>query len=224
MQELRVVMRLKSFFASLILAFLSSSCVQSPLASKNGTSCSYLSQAYPDLKFVEFPVLILAVAPSEGAYEISMRAPIDGANNRIVPSSLSQSNCLLDEMLDSKIKAALLSAANAISWPKDGAPDIVFDEYLNAAAGPLGDALGTTSEHGRGYFTGILVNIEEVFELRSGRQPNTDPLLRHFHRRGIYDPIQIDWIVLMSFVKHLGAQGLDLELFYQPQSQDETEP
>lgn len=178
-------------------------------ASPSNTACPAPD---PAVTFIEHPVW-RSLMPEEGVFPVSLRAPVDARGERIVPRNLREAHCLLDQMLDARVKAALLAVAPALKRTRGQAANDLVDRYENALEQPLGEAIGEPG-WGQGYYRMLLTEIQALFELRQWRVEDPAPLLATFYDRGIDSGNEIVALTLISYLQHLGARGIDLHFFF----------
>jgi hypothetical protein len=193
------------------ISVLQAACMSTTVAATSEMKCATSFALHSTLDFREIPVWITPAIPSEGTFSVAMRAPLK-SGQRYVPGSLRESDCLLDRMVESQVRAALVSAAVPLKTRDSRKALAALDEYLSAVAIELGNMLGEGKPAGDAYFNSLQANIAEAFEIRSTRIENPGPFLRFFYEKGLNSGNDIGWIVLLSFLKHSGAD-IDVDVF-----------
>jgi hypothetical protein len=114
-------------------------------------------------------------------------------------------------MLDAGVKHAMLDAARTLHGGKSIE---ALDEYLKVAGEAIGRVIGASKEDGICYFYSMQDTIATEFAIPRYRVSNPTPFLRTFYREGVYHSNYISWMVLLSFLKHAGVGGIDLDVYY----------
>jgi hypothetical protein len=134
--------------------------------------------------------------------------------SKFLPESIRESNCYLDRILAPEVRAALIRGAQtAISRNRGAHPDTLLDAMYHATASRLDELFHDTADGGiLGFFSYVEFEygIGEFPFLR--RDPN--PLIRDAFSHGAYTEREMIHLLWLSYLRHLGVQGLTPLLEY----------
>lgn len=182
-------------------------------------------ERFSDTRFHPVDVWITPSIPADGVFPVPMRAPTDASGARVRPENLAQSNCLLREMLDERVTAAIVAAMEHSEFGegRDSA-DEQLDRVMERLSSEIATRLLLPGSQGQGYLLSMMANIENLFQIPPAETKNPPQLARFFYKRGIFNRNQIAWLVLLSYAKSQGVSSISIdELMLRLKSLDVTQ-